>query len=85
MVELDESAKRHVGRGTRYDKDLYRSEIVEYTWQMQENGELQCLDCPDYIDDEDEDAGRIRIDEEGLDIKIQENGDSFKMKAAEKD
>ena len=83
VVELDESAKRHVGRGTRYDKDLYRSEIVEYTWQMQENGELQCLDCPDYIDDEDEEAGRIRIDEEGLDIKIQENGDSFKMKIDE--
>ncbi|NAS11560.1 PspC domain-containing protein [Poritiphilus flavus] len=84
-IRFDESAKRHIGRTTRYDKDLYRSEIVDYLWIMGDNGQLQCVDCPESMDeDSDDDAnGRIIIDEDGIKINIEENGDSFKMKLDE--
>ena len=82
---MDESAKRHIGRITRYDKDIYRSDIIDYQWLMQENGVLKCLDCPEDIDNEDEDDenGRIIINGNGVDIDIKDDGDSFKMKIDE--
>ena len=86
IVQFDESAKRYLGRTTRYDRDLYRSDIVDYTWVMQDNGELKCLDCPEDLgrDSWDDDEGRIIIDEDGLDIDIKDNnGDSFEMKIDE--
>ena len=84
-VQFDETAKRHIGRSTRYDKDLYRSDIVDYRWSMNENGRLECLDCPDDMDDDDmeDDSGRIIINKDGVDINIEDNGDSFKMKIDE--
>ncbi|MGB5359516.1 MAG: hypothetical protein WBN27_06185, partial [Eudoraea sp.] len=85
VIRFDESAKRHIGRITRYDKDIYRNDIIDYQWLMQENGVLQCLDCPEELeeeDDEDED-GRIIINGDGVDIDIKDNGDSFKMKIDE--
>jgi len=85
VIQLDESAKRHIGRITRYDKDIYRSDIIDYQWLMQENGVLKCLDCPEDIDNEDEDDenGRIIINGNGVDIDIKDDGDSFKMKIDE--
>ena len=85
VIQLDESAKRHIGRITRYDKDIYRSDIIDYQWLMQENGILKCLDCPQDIDNEDEDNenGRIIINGNGVDIDIKDDGDSFKMKIDE--
>ena len=84
VVQFDENTRRHMSRTTRYDKDLYRSEIVDYTWAMQANGELKCLNCPEGLDrDEDDGEGRIIINEEGVDIDIQDNGDSFEMKIDE--
>jgi len=84
VLRFDESAKRYIGRTTRYDKDMYRSNLVDYQWSMQDNGELKCLDCPETMDDEDVDEnGRIIINEEGVDIDIKDNGDSFKLKIDE--
>ncbi len=82
QIQFDEDTKRRIGRVTRYDKDLYRSEIVDYLWSMEDNGQLKCLDCPEEMDEDDSDDadGRIIIDENGVDINIEENGDSFKMK-----
>ncbi len=86
VIRFDENTKRHLGRTTRYDQDLYRSDIVDYTWKMQGNGELKCLDCPEGIgrDSWEDDEGRIIINEEGVDIDIRDNdGDSFEMKIDE--
>ena len=41
VIQLDESAKCHIGRITRYDKDIYRSDIIDYQWHMQENGSIK--------------------------------------------
>ncbi len=85
VIQFDENAKRHIGRTTRYDRDLYRSEIVDYSWQMQDDGELSCLNCPEGMDRDSEDEnGRIIINEDGVDIDIKDNdGDSFEMKIDE--
>jgi hypothetical protein len=85
VLQFDETAKRHIGRSTRYDKDIYRSELIDYHWSMKENGELKCLDCPEDMDNdnEDDDNGRIIINEDGVDINIKDNGDSFKLKIDE--
>ena len=84
IVQFDDNTRRHMSRTTRYDKDLYRSEIVDYTWAMQDNGELKCLDCPVGLESDDEDEeGRIIINEDGVDIDIRDDGDSFEMKIDE--
>lgn len=82
-VQFDTSTKRRIGRGTRYDQELYRSELVDYRWRMEEHGELHCLNCPENLEHGDpsrDEDGHIIIDEEGIDIDIQDNEDSFKMK-----
>jgi hypothetical protein len=85
VIQFDESASRHIGRVTRYDKDIYRSNIVDYQWLMQDNGVLKCLDCPEDLEEneEEDENGRIIINGKGVDIDIKEDGDSFKMKIDE--
>lgn len=83
FIQIDESARRHIGRTTRYDKDLYRSDLVDFTWLMDEDGELKCQDCPEDLEEMDENNGSIIINEEGLDINIKDEEDSFEMKIDE--
>ena len=54
VIQFDESAKRHIGRVTQYDKDIYRSNIVDYQWLMQDNGVLKCLDCPEDLEENEQ-------------------------------
>ena len=82
-IKFDESAKRSIGRSTKNDKDLYRSDIVDYLWVMGSDGELKCLNCPDDLDWDDDDSGRIIINEDGVDINVEDGNDSFKMKIDE--
>jgi hypothetical protein len=84
VVQFDTSAGGRLGRATRYDEDLYRSDVPEYMWIVQENGKIRCLDCPDEVTTKkyDED-GHIIINEDGVDIDLQDNGDSFRMKIDE--
>ncbi|MGI9546359.1 MAG: PspC domain-containing protein [Flavobacteriaceae bacterium] len=84
VVQLDESTRRHIARTMRYDRDLYRSDIVEYDWSMSDDGELKCLNCPEILEEEEEDNnGRIIINEDGVDINIKDEEDSFEMKIDE--
>lgn len=63
------------------DRNMNGCEMTKYFWQMNANGELICLNCPEENDDEDSKGdNRIIINEEGVDIDIQDNQDSFKMK-----
>ncbi len=83
VVRFDENTRRHISRTTRYDKDLYRSDIVEYSWAMAEDGELKCLDCPETLEETEDKDGHIIINEEGLDINIKDDEDSFEMQIDE--
>ena len=66
--------------------DRNNDNLENYTWKMTNSGELECLDCPDDIEEEEEDGdgnNRIRINENGIDIDVEDNGESFKMKLDE--
>nr|WP_299389289.1 PspC domain-containing protein [Allomuricauda sp.] len=85
-VQFDESTHGHVGRGIKNDRDYYRSSIIGHTWIMGSDGELKCLDCPDEPKtdmEEEEDGGKIIIDENGVNIDIKDNNDQFQMKIDE--
>ncbi|MDO1511476.1 PspC domain-containing protein [Maribacter confluentis] len=61
------------------DRDV--DNLEGYVWEMQDNGELHCLDCPDYlgIQNEDENKNRININGQGIDININGNGEKGKI------
>jgi phage shock protein PspC (stress-responsive transcriptional regulator) len=85
VVQFDTSAGGHLGGSTRYDEDLYRSEVPDYMWILQENGKIRCLDCPDEVfPDEMGEDGHIIINEDGVDIDLKDSGDTFRMKIDEK-
>ncbi|MGD1947539.1 MAG: PspC domain-containing protein [Croceivirga sp.] len=83
IIMLDASAKGTIGRGIKNDKDLYRKDIVDYLWVMGSDGELKCLNCPNNLNSEDDEAGSIIINEDGIDINVEGRNESFKMKIDE--
>ena len=83
FLKFDDSAKGSVGRSTKNDKDLYRSDIVDYLWVMGSDGELKCQNCPDDLDWNDDDNGRIIINEDGVDINVEDGNESFNLKIDE--
>ncbi|MGS0524199.1 hypothetical protein ACU8V7_02415 [Zobellia nedashkovskayae] len=67
------------------DRDLDGCEVKDEVWKMGPDGELKCQECPEIIEEDDNDddnngRNKIRIDENGIDIDIQEDGESIKMK-----
>ena len=83
LVRFEPGMRRYIGRLTRYDKDIYRGDLVDYLWLMKSNGELECQDCPENMNGRlewSDDEGRIIIDEDGIDINVKDGGDSFKLK-----
>ena len=84
VIRFEESTRGHIGRGIENDRDYYRSGIVGYVWVMDKDGELKCQDCPEVDPDEDTDGnGKIIINEDGIDIDIKDENDSFEMKINE--
>ena len=82
-VYFDDSTSRYIGRGIDNDQGFYRSGMAGQHWLMDDNGELQCLDC---LEDDNEDSdgnGKIIINEDGIDIDIKDNQDSFELKINE--
>ncbi len=64
----------------RADTDRDTNDIEDYVWKMTDAGELECLDCPDDLDYEGGDGNnRIRINENGIDININEDGEMGKI------
>ena len=54
---------------------------MDHIWQMTKDKGLSCLDCKETTDQEEEEQkNKIIVNEEGIDININDNGDSFKMK-----
>lgn len=73
-----------LGLRIRNDKDMSRCDVPDYIWLMGADGELKCQDCPETMDDnDDEENNHVIINEDGIDIDIKGNGDSFEMKIDE--
>jgi phage shock protein PspC (stress-responsive transcriptional regulator) len=83
VLEFNSNARDYMGRRTRFEEDMYRKRTVNYTWQMQADGMLNCLNCPEDIPEEEPGRGHIIIDEEGVDIDLKDETDTFKMKIDE--
>ena len=64
------------------DQDMDGCEASDYLWKMGEDGELECQDCTEKEGGEadENDRNRVIINEDGIDINIKDNGESFKMK-----
>ncbi len=86
-VEFEPSARNYLGRRTQNDRDIYYRDIVRYRWSMGADGTLQCLDCPDDVGSnrwrERDGDNHIIIDENGVDIDLKDDEDSFRMKIDE--
>ncbi len=63
----------------RAETDRSSDELDNHTWKMTSDGTLVCLDCPDEMEYEDSDENRIQINENGIDIKINDNGENGKI------
>ncbi|MBO0329434.1 PspC domain-containing protein [[Muricauda] lutisoli] len=82
-VYFDSSTTRYIGRGIDNDQGFYRSGMAGQYWLMKDDGELKCLDCPEDDDEESDGNGKIIINEDGIDIDIKDDQDSFEMKINE--
>ncbi|SFW14825.1 PspC domain-containing protein [Cellulophaga fucicola] len=89
IIKFDYDADTHnIGWHTSYKEEIYRSEVKDYTWVMNKQGVLDCLDCPseDIIEeeaDEFEKETKLSVDEEGVNIKINGNESSLNIKIDE--
>jgi hypothetical protein len=83
-ISFDDTTRGHIGRSTKNDRDYYRSSIADHTWLMDDDGELKCQNCTDEeVEDwnnDDDENGKIIINEDGVDINISDEQDSFEMK-----
>ncbi|MGB5500016.1 MAG: hypothetical protein WBM77_13890, partial [Maribacter sp.] len=84
-IQFDNESVRCIRMGSRNDRDMGRCEVPDYIWIMGADGELKCQDCPEIIENENDNDNdnHIIINEDGIDIDIKDNGDSFKMKINE--
>lgn len=84
LISFDDSTYGNIGRNTDNNQNFYRSSIVNHNWKMGNDGELKCLDCTDEDEDDDNESDKIRIDENGIDIKVRdEDGDKLEIQLNE--
>jgi phage shock protein PspC (stress-responsive transcriptional regulator) len=83
VLSFNSGARDYMGRRTRFDRDMYRKRAVNYQWQMGTDGTLYCLNCPEELEEDGEEKGRIIIDENGVDIDLKDETDTFQMKIDE--
>ncbi|MBU2906298.1 MULTISPECIES: PspC domain-containing protein [Arenibacter] len=67
------------------DRNMSGCKMTKYQWKMEDSGELICLNCPVKEEDNDDNSnGKIIINEDGVDIDLKGDGDSFKLKIDDK-
>ncbi|NNC70128.1 MAG: hypothetical protein HKN90_04815, partial [Flavobacteriaceae bacterium] len=86
ILYIDESTRSFLG-WIDTTNDMYRRDLPEHYFKMTENG-LECLDCPedDFSSDNEEDETdgvKVNVDENGLEIKINDNGEKAEIKVDE--
>ncbi|QXP52158.1 MULTISPECIES: PspC domain-containing protein [unclassified Cellulophaga] len=68
---------------TKNDSKINDCDVYDFKWMMGNNGTLQCLDCPVKELEFSEDENRVKINGNGIDININENGEKGKIKINE--
>lgn len=62
------------------DRDLGGCDLKDFIWKMGADGELKCQECPESEKRDNDQKNKIIINEDGIDIDIQEDGESFQLK-----
>jgi hypothetical protein len=81
VLTYNQSSSRNWITSMTTDRDV--DNLEGYIWKMTNNGELQCQNCPEIMESEDEDENRISINGKGIDININDNGEKGKIKIDE--
>ncbi|MDP2088315.1 MAG: PspC domain-containing protein [Flavobacteriaceae bacterium] len=82
LIYLDKSTKSYLNNVENTD-DIYDDDMVKHYFQMTDDG-LKCLDCSEIIKNNSEDNHvNLKIDVNGIDIKVNENGKTSKVKVGE--
>jgi phage shock protein PspC (stress-responsive transcriptional regulator) len=83
IITYEQASSRNWITTMTTDKEV--DNLEGYTWKMADNGELQCLDCPESMNeyDDEEEKNRISINGKGIDININGNGEKGKIKINE--
>jgi phage shock protein PspC (stress-responsive transcriptional regulator) len=86
VLDYDKSNGRCWTLRSNNDRDMDGCEFGDYLWKMSDSGELECQNCPNTIEDDEDGSGnnRVIINEDGVDIDIKDKGDTFKLKIDEK-
>lgn len=82
VLSFNPGAGDHLSRRIRNDRDLYRKRMANYTWKMDGEGRLECLDCPEELPEEGGN-GHIIINEDGVDIDLKDDNDGVRVKIDE--
>ncbi|WP_298481127.1 PspC domain-containing protein [uncultured Maribacter sp.] len=64
---------------TNNDQDMNGCDLAKYSWKIDKDGELKCLDCPEKKIRMEENNNKVIINEEGIKIRVNENGENNKI------
>lgn len=79
LIYLDKSTKTYLHNVENTD-GIYENDMVKHVYQMTDEG-LKCLDCSELIkNNSDNDEVNLKIDANGLDIKVKEEGKTSRVK-----
>ena len=85
VIYLDESTRSFLRYNIKTSQNIYRGDMPEHHFKMTNDG-LECLDCDDNtwrIDEEEHDGVKLNIDENGLELKINDDGEKAEIKIDE--
>jgi len=89
VIYFDESTRSFLNYGIKTVRDIYRGDMKKHYFKMTVDG-LDCLDCEDedFWKEEDEkeqdkDGVKVNINEEGVELKIIDDGEKAKIKIDE--
>ncbi len=81
IIYLDKSTKTYLYNVDNVD-DIYDDDMVRHHFKMTATG-LECLDCSEIIKNKDDDELNMKIDVNGIDIRVNENGKKSRVKVGE--
>jgi phage shock protein PspC (stress-responsive transcriptional regulator) len=81
LIYLDKSTKTYLYNVENTD-DIYDDDMIKHYYQMTDEG-LKCLDCSEIIKNNKDDNVNVKIDVNGIDIRVDENGKTSRVKVGE--
>ncbi|RKR07919.1 phage shock protein C (PspC) family protein [Maribacter vaceletii] len=77
ILNYSKSNNRCWSTHTNNDHDMNGCELTKYSWKIAKDNQLVCLDCPK--EKEREEENKVIINENGIKINVNENGENNKI------